>query len=249
MRTRLGNAESLIVGFSVSVASASVLVRAAGPALASFGLSDAMADPRLELYRESTKLLENDNWPGVLGTTFGNVGAFPFPAESRDAAIMQSVTGSHSVVTTGTAAGVVLVEAYDVSGADGRLVNLSARNQVGAGDDILIAGFTCQGQGSMRVLVRAVGPTLGVAPFGLAGVLADPVLELYDSAGVKVAENDNYDAATAATFAGVGAFALAPGARDAAWIGTVSAGRSYTAQVKGANGGTGVALVEIYELR
>ena len=101
----------------------------------------------------------------------------------------------------------------------------------------------------MRVLVRAVGPTLGGAPFGVPGVLSDPLLELYDGAGVKIAENDNYDAVTAVAFSTAGAFALAPGARDAALIATVSGGRSYTAQVKGVNGSTGVALVEIYELR
>jgi hypothetical protein len=99
------------------------------------------------------------------------------------------------------------------------------------------------------VLIRAVGPTLGAVPFGLSGVLADPKLELFDDAGAKLTENDNWDATTGATFSGAGAFGLSPGSRDAALVTTLFSGRSYTVQVKGADGGTGVALVEIYELR
>lgn len=249
VRARLAHAQALIVGFSVAGGPGSVMLRASGPALRNFGVTDAMTDPRIELYRESTKLLENDNWPSVLSPTFTALGAFSFESGSRDAALMESLSGSHSLVTTGTGSGVVLVEAYDVFRSQARLVNVSARNHVGTGEEILIAGFICSGEGSMRVLVRAVGPTLGGAPFGVPGVLQDPVLELYDSAGVKIAENDNYDAVTAVVFPSVGAFALAPGARDAALLATVSGGRSYTAQVKGVNGGTGIALVEIYEVR
>jgi len=249
VRTTLASAQTLIVGFVVSGGAKDVVVRAAGPALAQFGLTAAMADPRLELYKDSTKVLENDNWPGVLANTFSNLGAFPFLPNSRDAALMQNLNGGYSVLANGSGPGVVLVEAYDAgSGNTARLVNLSARNRVGTGPDILFAGFFVAGTGNKRVLIRAVGPTIGGAPFNVPNVLLDPKLEVYDANAVKIAENDNWDGALAATFLSVGAFALAPGSKDAALIVTLNAGSGFTAQVKGADGGTGDALIEVYEL-
>lgn len=249
VRTPLANAQSVIVGFVVSGGAKDVLVRAAGPALGQFGLATAMADPRLELYKDSTKVIENDNWPAVLASTFASVGAFPFLANSRDAALLQNLSGGYSAVVSGTGPGVVLVETYDAgSGNVARLVNISARNRVGTGADILIAGFYIAGTGTKRVLIRAVGPTIGGVPFNVPGTLVDPKLELYDASGVKIVENDNWENSLVPTFASVGAFPLAPGSKDAALIATLSAGSSYSAQVKGADGGTGEALVEIYEL-
>jgi hypothetical protein len=126
------------------------------------------------------------------------------------------------------------------------LINVSARNRVGTGDDVLIAGFTLAGSGAKPLLIRAVGP--GLAAFGVPGTLADPKLEIYNGAGVKVAENDTWDPALAATFGSVGAFALPGGSRDAALRTELPPG-SYTALVKGSDGGTGEALIEVYELR
>jgi uncharacterized delta-60 repeat protein len=250
VRTQLASAQSVIVGFAVTGSSMPVLVRAAGPALAALGLTTAMTDPRLELYRDSSKLLDNDDWPNGLAPTFNAVGAFAFPSNSRDAALQATLTGAHSAVVSGSGSGVVLVEAYDAStsATGGRLVNVSARNRVEPGDGTLIAGFSVSGAGTMRLLIRAVGPTLGGPPFGLPGVLADPKLEIYDAAGARIDQNDNWDASLASTFTTVGAFALAPGSKDAALIVTVTAGASYTAQVRAPDGTTGEALVEIYEL-
>ena len=125
-----------------------------------------------------------------------------------------------------------------------RLANISTRVQVGTGANILITGAVLVGQGTKRYLVRAVGPTLG--GFGVAGVLADPKVEVY-SGNTKIAENDNWDAALSSTFSSAGAFALAAGSRDAALTVTLGAG-NYTFQVSGVNGTSGVALVEVYEL-
>lgn len=250
VRTMLGSGQSLIVGFVVGGGSTTeVLVRAAGPALGQFGVGNAMADPRLELYRDSTKLVENDSWPSVLAESVGRVGAFPFETNSRDAGLMQAVTGPHSAVASGTGAGVVLVEAYDAgAGVGARLVNVSARNQVGTDGDILIAGISVAGSGTMRVLIRAVGPTLGLPPFGLPGVLADPKLEVYSAAGVKLAENDNWEPGLGATFDAVGTFRLGAGSRDAALVLELTGGQNYTAQVSGVGRTTGVALVEVFEI-
>jgi hypothetical protein len=243
VRTAMAAGQTLIVGMFVSGGARNVLVRAAGPALAAFGLATAMSDPRLELYTGSTLTFENDSWPASLAPTFASVGAFAFPANSSDAAFVQPFDGARSIQARGTGPGVVLVEAYDIGeGNSPRLTNVSARNRVGTGDDILIAGFNIAGTGDKQLLVRAVGPTLRVT-----GFLADPLLEVFSGAGVKITENDNWAPGLASTFSAVGAFALDAGSRDAALLTTLAPG-SYTVQVRGAGGGTGEALIEIYEV-
>jgi len=249
VRTAMSAGQTLIMGFSVQGGAKPVLLRAVGPGLAPFGVGGTMTDPRLALFRDATQLEANDNWGGstALSGAFSGVGAFGLPPASLDAALLRAVDGGHTAQVTGTGGGVVLVEAYDAgTGETPRFVNVSARNRVGTGDDILIAGFNVAGSGGLRLLVRAVGPKL--ASFGVGGVLADPKLEIYNSQGVKVTENDNWTEALAATFQAVGAFALDPGSLDAALL-TVLPPGSYTAQVSGLSGGTGEALVEIYEVR
>ena len=247
VRVALTSGEALIVGAVVGSGSKTVLIRAAGPALNQFGLN-GMSDPRVELFGVGADAIgSNDDWSSTLQATFASVGAFPFASFSKDAAILQAVSGPFTVQTRGSAAGVVLCEVYDVGGGSSpRLINVSSRNRVGTGSDILIAGFAINGVGPKKILVRAVGPTLG--GFGVTGALADPSLTLLDSRGVKVAANDNWDASLAATFNQVGAFALLPGSRDAAIVATLAAGASYTAQVSGVNNSTGEALIEIYEV-
>lgn len=247
LRTTLAPAQTVTVGLVVAGGPRDVLVRAAGPTLAAFGVTGALADPRLELYRGSTRITENNDWPAALAPTMHALGAFPFAIASRDSALFQPLEGPHTIVAAGPTAGTVLVEGYDAgSGGAGRIVNLSARHRVGTGGDILIAGFHLAGSGTARLLARAVGPTL--AALGVNGALADPRLEVFDPAGTRVAEDDNWDAALTPTFAAVAAFPLPAGSRDAALVLTLAAGRSYTVQVSGVGGTTGEALVELYEL-
>lgn len=246
VRTTLATGQTVIVGLVVNGGAKDLLVRAAGPALSGFGLTGAMQDPRLELFRDSTRIALNNDWPASLATTFAAVGAFPFTAASRDAALLNSLSGAHTVQATGSAGGTVLIEGYDAgTGSATRLINLSARNRVGTGADVLIAGFTVSGTGTQRVLIRAVGPTLSA--LGVPAVLADPQLELNDPTGV-IATDDNWDAALAPVFAQVGAFPLPTGSKDSALIATLTAGRNYTVRVSGVNNTVGEALVEVYEL-
>jgi uncharacterized protein (DUF1800 family) len=129
--------------------------------------------------------------------------------------------------------------------ANDRLINISSRSQVGTGGNVMIAGFVV-GQGApKKVLIRAVGPTL--TTLNVPGVLADPVLNLHDSAGGLLATNDNWQGADAAIMTDVGAFALPAGSKDAAIVTTLNPG-AYTAIVSGTNSGTGVALVEVYDV-
>jgi hypothetical protein len=255
-------AETLIVGMSIGGANTTgtknLLVRAIGPTLTGFGVNGALSDPRVDLFSGSTVLVGNDNWDAATTpvATQAAVGAFALTAGSRDAALVRNglTAGSYTVQITGVggATGVALAELYDltpsasVTAATPRLVNISARTQVGTGGDILIAGFNVGGTGTRRLLIRAVGPTL--TTFGVTGVLSDPRLEIYSGERV-VASNDNWDAALTplATQTAVGAFALTSGSRDAVVIAPLAPG-SYTAQVSGGGGTTGVALVEVYEL-
>lgn len=244
VRANLGTGGRLFVGFATN-GGKNVLVRGIGPTLGDFGVGGAYADPKLELFQDATKLTENEDWNVALSPVFASVGAFALTNGSKDAALQAAVTGSRTAQLSGPGAGVVLVEVYDSgSGTAQRLVNVSARNIVGTGDNIMIAGFVVDGPVARTLLIRAVGPTL--AAFGVGGTLADPKLEIYRDA-TKLVENDNWSASLSSTFGSVGAFALVDGSRDAALLVTLPPG-AYSAQVSGIAGGTGEALVEVYEV-
>lgn len=263
IRTQAGTgAETLIVGFAVGGAGAAgdkpLLVRAVGPSLAQFGLAGVLADPVATMFQGSATLATNDDWAGdpqVLARASA-VGAFPLASPaSLDAALAASpAPGAYSVQITGKAGGtgIALAEIYDASPAvtatTPRLVNVSARTRVGAGGDVLIAGFVLRGQTSRTVLIRAIGP--GLAAFGVGGTLADPRLQLFTGASTIVRENDNWGGTPLLVDLGrtVGAFEIADRqSRDAMILVTLPPG-SYTTQVSGNANTTGVALVELYEV-
>jgi hypothetical protein len=124
------------------------------------------------------------------------------------------------------------------------VVNISTRLNVGVNDNVMIGGFIVSGSQSKQMIVRAIGPSLASA--GVAGVLADPVLELHDSTGALIASNDDWQSGGQASQ--ITASGYAPSnPRESAIIATLTPG-SYTAIVKGYNNTTGVALVEGYEL-
>ena len=128
-----------------------------------------------------------------------------------------------------------------------RLSNISTRGPVGTGADIMIAGLVIGAGDPETVLIRAVGPSL--VPLGVTGVLAAPVLSIFDSSGNLVQSNQGWGSgnATAAVMASAGAFPLLAGSADSALVATLPAG-AYTAQVSGLDGTTGIALLEVYEV-
>jgi hypothetical protein len=151
---------------------------------------------------------------------------------------------------------VALVELYDVDTlrpfSTQKVTNVATRGVVGSGQAQLIAGFVVSGNTAKKVLIRAVGPTLGRAPFNVPGVLADPQLRLLKGADTVVRENDNWESGNDAALINeasskVGAFPLAVGAKDAAILINLPPG-AYSAQVTGPGTTTGVALVEVYEV-
>ena len=131
----------------------------------------------------------------------------------------------------------------------GRLVNVSSRAQTGSGDETHITGFVITGAKPKSVLIRGVGPSL--THLGVNSALADPALTVFDRNGQMVEANDNWGdapnlaALTEATSA-TGAFALENDSKDAAVLVNLDPG-AYTVHVTGADGGTGVSLIEVYE--
>ncbi len=142
----------------------------------------------------------------------------------------------------------------------GYLVNLSARANVGTGNNILIGGFTVSGSGSEQLLLRGIGPAL-FDLFGLSGNLTAPQLTLTDSSGLVIAGNTGWsanptlgpspiaeapEAASSSAMSAVGAFACNPGSADTALVVRAPVGSS-TLQVSGIANKQGIALVEIYD--
>jgi hypothetical protein len=253
----------LIAGFVIGGTGTSgtepLLIRGSGPALSSLGVSGALPDPELQLFSGTNSLATNNGWAGSaqIASTAAAVGAFTWSsATSHDSALLVSpAAGAYTAQISGAASdtGVSLVEVYDATPAGSytptspRLVNISARVQVGTGGNILIAGFVIGGSTARTVLVRASGPAL--VPFGVSGTLPDPRLQLYSGATL-LASNSGWggDAQVSSTASSVGAFGWANAtSADSALLLTLPPG-AYTAQVAGASGDTGVALVELYEV-
>jgi hypothetical protein len=253
----------LIVGFVVggqgTAGSEPLLVRGSGPALATFGVAGTLPDPELQVYSGSTLIGMNDAWGGssAIAAAAAAVGAFPWTVtSSNDSALLENLQGGpYTAQVSGQSndSGVALAEVYDETPAadytpsSPRLVNISARVVVGTGGNILIAGFAIGGSTSRTMLIRASGPAL--VPFGVPGTLPDPQLGLYSGSTLLDGNSGwggNADIASAA--AAVGAFAWSnPSSNDSAILVTLPPG-AYTAQVSGASGDTGVALVEVYEV-
>ena len=121
------------------------------------------------------------------------------------------------------------------------LANVSARAQIGTGDNVLIGGFIIQGSATHLLVIRGIGPSVN-----LNGTLQDPVLDLYNSAGALIATNDNWGDSPAKNE--ILALGLAPtDSRESAILVTLNPG-SYTAIVRGAEDSTGIGLVELYDV-
>ncbi len=156
--------------------------------------------------------------------------------------------GNYTVVVSTSAGSVTSAVAALTIGAS-RLGNMSVRSTAGTGSETLIVGCVV-GQGEPApLLLRGIGPAL--TAFGVAGVLADPVLTVVDANNSTVATNDNWSAGTnsnqtVALTTRVGAFALGANALDAALVANLNPG-SYSALITGKTAAPGVALMEAYD--
>jgi hypothetical protein len=218
-----------------------IIARAIGPSLSAL-FPGALADPVLELRDSSGGLIRaNDNWRSDQETEIIATG-LP-PSNDLESAVVATLPANGSaytaIVSGGTGIGVV--EAYDLNqAADSELANISTRGLVQTGDNVLIGGIIVLGQNPLRVIVRAIGPSLTVS-----GALADPTLELRDSDGALIDSNDNWRSDHEAEII---ATTIPPSDDQESAIVRNLAPGNYTAIVRGVNNTTGVAVVEAYAL-
>jgi hypothetical protein len=232
---------ALIGGFIVTgSAPKRLLLRALGP---SIPLTGVLGNPRLEVYDNAGHLIAaNDDWgsaPNKQEVTDSSLA----PAHNRDAAILMTVApGSYTAIVRGEGAetGIALVEVYDLeAGSDSMLANISTRGFVQENDDVLIGGLILDGQLPRKIIVRAIGPSLG-----RTDALADPTLELRNSNGDLIGQNDNWRTAEQE----VSATTIPPSHDLESAIVRTLPPAAYTAIVRGVNATSGLALVEAYAL-
>jgi hypothetical protein len=238
-----------IGGFIISgTAPKHVLIRAIGPSLTGFGIPNALANPVLELHGPGAFVtLANDNWKDTQGTAIQATGIAP--SNDLESAIDATLNpGAYTAVVRGSnnAAGVALIEVYDLSQAvPAKLANISTRAFVSSGDDIVIAGFILgNNAGDDRIVVRGIGPSL--TAFGVSSALANPTLELRDNNGALLLANNDWQD-NPAQAAELTASDLAPGNALESGIAATLPPGSYTALLAGVNNGTGIGVVEVYD--
>ena len=250
-RMQVGTGDNALIGGFIMNGSAPkrLAIRGIGP---SSGLSGALADPILELHDSSGIIATNDNWFDAANHQ-EVVDANLVPSSSNESVILMTVpsstsNASYTAVLRGVnnTTGLGLVEVYDLdSGPGSTFLNISTRGQVGVDPNALIGGFFVGGTDSKQILVRAIGPSL--AAFGVPGALADPTLELHDGNGNTIVANDDWMVANPQKTQ-IQNSGLAPtNDKESAVLQTLAAG-PYTAVVHGANSGTGVGSVEVYQL-
>ncbi|MGI8955585.1 MAG: aryl-sulfate sulfotransferase [Chthoniobacterales bacterium] len=242
--------EALIAGFIVTGnESKTVVLRALGPSLAGKGLSGTLADPAITLFDSSGAVVAtNDNW--TTDSKAGQIAAEGLaPGDPSEAALLTTLApGVYTAVVSAadSATGLGLVEIYDVSPAsDSSLANMSTRGMVGFGpDDLLISGFIIGAVDNSTVVLRSLGPSLGAA--GITDPLSDPSFNVYDQNGSHLGGNDDWRDDPSAPDLELNQLAP-PNDSEAATVLHLPPG-AYTAVTAGADGGTGIGLIEVYNL-
>jgi uncharacterized delta-60 repeat protein len=248
----------LIEGFIVQGPAGStkkIIVRATGPSLAAFGITDALANPTLEIHDASNATIAtNNDWKitQVGGLITGDQSAeiassMLAPTDDLEPAIIANLApGSYTAVVRGlgNTTGTGVVDAYDLSPASpARLANIATRGLIEAGDKLMIAGFIVQ-NGPVRAVIRAVGPSLQA--FGIVNALPDTTLQLRDQNGAIILENDDWKTSQQQELENTG---LQPTHDlEAAIVTTIQPG-AYTAQVRGKDGASGIGMVQVYFLQ
>jgi hypothetical protein len=238
----------LIAGFIVEgSANKRIIIRGIGPSLAAFGVAGALQDPTLELTAAGAgAVASNDNWgenpnaPELMATGLA-------PVDPNESALLLSVPpGSYTAVMRGKggSTGIGLVEVYDLDAdVPATVVNISTRGFVLNGDNVMIAGLIISGNDRSGLVLRGIGPSL--SDFGVPNVLADPFLELHDGNGALIQANNDWRETQEIPLLNTG---LAPANNLEAAIVIGLPPGSYTVLLRGADGGTGNGLVEVYQL-
>ena len=258
-RLPVGTSDNVLIEGFIAVgpggSTKKILVRALGPFLTQFGVTDALANPTLEIRDSGNALIAtNNDWRNtqVGGIITGDQateieGSGLAPTNDLESAIIADLApGSYTAVARGVnnTVGTGIVDAYDMSAASpARLANIATRGLIQPGDQLMIAGFIIQ-QGDVRAVIRAIGPSL--IAFGINNALPDTTLQLRDVNGAIVRENDDWQSHQKQELEDTG---LQPGdSREAAIVATIPPGQ-YTAQVRGKPETTGIGVVEVYFLQ
>jgi len=241
----------MIAGFVVGGTSPKrVAIVATGPSLAQYGIANPLQNPRLTLIRQSDQqvITINDNWQsGANAAALQAAGLAP-PNPLESGILIDLPTGLYTALLEGAdgGTGMALVAVYEVEDFEVPLINISTRGRVGTGHEVMIAGFIITGEAPQTVAVVGYGPSLSA--YGIANVLADPVLNVVRSADqAVVATNDNWTAAAnAAQLLDTG---FAPSSNlESAILVTLPPG-AYTAILSGSGGGAGVGIVAVYAVK
>ena len=238
----------LIAGFIITGPAGStkkVLIRGIGPSLANFGVAGTIPDPLLELHNPDGSVVTNDNWKDAANA--GDIPAGFTPGSDLESAIFATLSpGSYTAIVKGAhgEAGIGLAEVYDFDTASSaKLSNIATRGFVNTGDNAMIGGFIVGGSEPAKILVIAAGPSL--ANFGINGALLDPSLELHDSNGNVITNEDWRNTQEADIIAST---IVPTDDREAAILATLVPG-NYTAVVRGKDDTTGIAIVEAFNLQ
>jgi hypothetical protein len=188
----------------------------------------------------STDIVSGANGPQLVisDATAASAGSYTVVASNSIGLSLPSGAAVLSIATTST---------------PGYASSISSRAFVGTGDNILIGGFYIVGGTSRTVLIQAIGPALAASPYDVAGVLQHPALSIHQTQNgqdVTLYTNDGWGSSPVLLGAAATAYAqptLQPGSADSELLVTLPPG-GYTAEVSGADGGTGVALCAIYQL-
>lgn len=251
-RVRIENGENVLIGGFIITGNEPkrVAIRAIGPSLSRVGVSDALADPVLELRASSGSVIAtNNDWKDDSETERQCRNSGVALQDDRESAVIASLSpGAYTAIVTGlgNTTGSGLVEVYDLDqDADSKLANISTRGLVQSTGNVMIGGFILGGGNGAgtKVLVRALGPSLRQA--GISNGLGNPRLELYDGNGSLLRANDNWRDAQESEIQRSGA---APADdTESAIVDTLPAG-SYTAVVSGKDASAGIGLIEVYNL-
>jgi glucose/arabinose dehydrogenase len=254
VRSRAGTgSDVLFSGFiNTGTAPKKVIIRALGPSLQTSGISDFLADPNLELRANDGSLItSNNNWrenstADQLDITNNQLA----PPNDLESAIVRSIPpGTYTAIVKGqdNGTGVGLLEVYDVEATSAsRLANISGRALVLTQSNVLISGFIVGNNiGAGKVVIRGLGPSL--VQSGVTNPLPDPTLSLHDGQGTAIITNDNWQE-NASQAAQISASGLAPSNPLESAIATSLFPGTYTAVLAGKNNGTGIGVVEVYNL-
>ena len=215
-----------------------VVVRARGPSL---GVAGALQNPTLTLVPAAGAAIANDDWQAAANSAQLQASGFA-PADTRESAIMITLDpGAYTAIVggVGNTTGIAIVEVFELDHPEVPLIAISTRGLVQTGDNVMIGGFIIQGSTPQTVVVRARGPSLGVA-----GSMQNPTLTLVPASGEPPITNDDWQTAPNAAQLTASGFAPAD-PRESSILVTLAPG-AYTAIVSGVGGTTGVAIVEVY---